>query len=111
MSTRVIHLHPEAPAKPRPGEACNGCGVCCAAEPCPVGIVVSGRRHGPCAALRWSDEAGRHRCSLASGRGEGWTALPAFARPAAAGLAPRWIAAGRGGDSDLEVLPATPRIG
>jgi len=37
----VILIHPEAPAKPPLGAPCNGCGVCCLAEPCPVGVLVS----------------------------------------------------------------------
>lgn len=84
---RVILLHPEAPPKPAPGAACNGCGVCCAAEPCPVGLLASLRRRGACQLLRWDGE--RYRCG---------------ALLAAGPLAPllrRWIAAGAGCDSDL----------
>ncbi|VEB40852.1 Uncharacterised protein [Chromobacterium violaceum] len=32
---QVVWLKAEAPAKPPPGLPCNGCGVCCAAAPCP----------------------------------------------------------------------------
>ena len=53
MSHRVIQIHPEAPRKPSYGLPCNGCGVCCLDEPCPVGVVVSRRRRGPCLALHW----------------------------------------------------------
>ena len=49
MSRQVIRLHPAAPAKPPETAPCNGCGVCCAAEPCPIGVLVSGRRTGACA--------------------------------------------------------------
>jgi hypothetical protein len=63
---RVIHLHPEAPAKPAVGEACNGCGVCCAAEPCPIGMLVSRRRQGACAALVWIESARAYRCGVVS---------------------------------------------
>lgn len=52
----VIHLRVAAPAKPPPGAPCNGCGVCCTAAPCPVGMLVSGRTRGACAALRWEGE-------------------------------------------------------
>ena len=31
MQRRVIFLQARAPAKPPPGQACNGCGACCAA--------------------------------------------------------------------------------
>lgn len=91
MTQRVIHLHVDAPPKPAVGAACNGCGVCCAAEPCPVGMVVSLKRHGACSALRWSDESERYVCGLLNGR-----------RGPLAWLLRRWIAAGAGCDSDLE---------
>jgi hypothetical protein len=100
----IIELHPEAPAKPAEGAACNGCGVCCAWRPCPLGIMSTRSLRGPCAALQWHD-AGRHyRC--------GWMAAPdsqagAFARAWArwrARLARRWIAAGAGCDSSLETV-------
>jgi len=39
-TTRTIAIHAAAPAKPALGEPCNGCGVCCAAEPCPVGMFA-----------------------------------------------------------------------
>ena len=86
----MIRIHAKAPAKPRQGSACNGCGVCCLAEPCPLGMLLSGRRSGACSALRWSDDEGRYRC--------GALTVPLL-RP----LASRWIAAGRGCDSDAEL--------
>lgn len=102
MGPKIVMLHREAPAKPAPGAACNGCGVCCAWQPCPLGMLVSRRRHGACVALRWQD-AGRHyRCGLLAAPGHH---LPAGARwlaPLLARLARRWIAAGRGCDSDLQ---------
>jgi hypothetical protein len=61
---QVIHIHPEAPPKPPEGAPCNGCGVCCLAEPCPVGMLVSRKRRGACDLLRWSDAQGRYACGL-----------------------------------------------
>ena len=90
--TTLIRIHPQAPAKPRLGERCNGCGVCCLAEPCPVGRVVSARRRGPCRALRWDEAAARYRCGL-------MTNAPMRR------LVGRWIAAGIGCDSDAVVAP------
>ncbi|WCM91005.1 hypothetical protein [Acidovorax sp. NCPPB 3576] len=52
---QVVHLHPSAPPQPAQGAPCNGCGLCCLAEPCPLGMLVSRRRRGPCAALRWRE--------------------------------------------------------
>ena len=103
MATTVIHLHPAAPAKPETGAACNGCGVCCAWQPCPLGMLISGRRQGACDALRWDDSAQRYHCAALSQPQLVWPKLPtALARPLQA-LARRWIAAGAGCDSDLDV--------
>lgn len=97
MTTAIIHLHREAPRKPAVNEACNGCGACCATEPCPIGAVVSLRRHGRCTALEWDEHARRYHCGLllraqASG-------------PAAQRLVARWSAAGQGCDAPLEATP------
>ncbi len=89
---QIIRIHPDAPLKPAEGKPCNGCGVCCLAEPCPVGVLVSMRLRGACRALRWSDEERRYRCGVV-GRGTGL-----FAR-----WARRLIAAGVGCDSDASV--------
>lgn len=99
----VVWLHADAPAKPEQGAPCNGCGLCCLAQPCPLGMVVSRRRTGACAALRWSDEDHRYRCAMVSDPGSvtGWThpwavrVLSAWAR--------RWIASGAGCDASLQV--------
>jgi hypothetical protein len=103
---RVIHLHPLAPPKPPPGAACNGCGVCCAAEPCPLGLALTRRRRGACAALRWDDAQARYRCGVLADTGA-TLRMPRWAAPAARALAARWIAAGAGCDSDL--VPQPPR--
>ena len=109
---QVIHIEPLAAAKPAFGAPCNGCGVCCLAEPCPLGVLVSRSRLGPCKALRWNAELAQYRCGvlLAAGlrrRGQGgW-------RPLGLGnalaemrerLVRRWIAAGSGCDSTLEAV-------
>ena len=90
---RVIRIHAQAPIKPAVGTDCNGCGVCCLAEPCPLGALVSLRRSGACTALRWDTAAARYRCGLIDAR---WPWRSALAR--------RWIAAGRGCDSDASVI-------
>ncbi len=89
---QLIHIHPEAPAKPAFGQPCNGCGVCCLAEPCPIGIVVSRKTRGACAALVWSEDQRRYHCGL-------------LTRPHLRWLQPllrRWISAGSGCDATLE---------
>lgn len=107
MSHQVIHIHPDAPPKPALGALCNGCGVYCLAEPCPLGCVISRSRHGACDALRW-DEAGRlYRCGAVSDPagvlGPRW----AWAAPWLQRLAKRWISAGTGCDASLQL--SSPR--
>ena len=103
MSRQVIRLHPAAPAKPAETAPCNGCGVCCAAEPCPVGVLVSGRRTGACAALSWDGDAGLYRCGLVSAPRRVLPWLPAVLAPLASRLARRWISAASGCDSSLVI--------
>lgn len=64
MSDRVIWLQAAAPVKPLPGQACNGCGVCCAAEPCPVARLYLWQNRGACRALHWSEQQQRYFCGL-----------------------------------------------
>lgn len=104
MTPRVIAIHAEAPTKPALGAPCNGCGLCCLAEPCPIGILASRRRHGECAALEWQD--GRYRCGML--RAPSSYLLGRAEKRAAAWDGPlrkwatRWIAAGVGCDADIE---------
>lgn len=116
MPSRIIPIHPQAPSKPPAGQACNGCGVCCLYEPCPLGMLLSGRRHGACRVLRWEAGQSQYRCGVLLAPGQtARAALPGVLT----GLAPvlgavlrrlgsRWIAAGRGCDSTLEVEPRRP---
>ena len=99
---RVIYLHPAAPAKPAVGAAGNGCGLCCRAEPCPLGIWVSRRRTGACKAVQWDAAHQHYRCGMVSDPGAvlGWRRPWAVALVAR--LARRWIAAGIGCDTDWE---------
>ena len=100
---QVLHVHPHAPAKPALGAPCNGCGLCCLAEPCPLGVLASRRRRGACAALRWDAAARQYRCGLvaapAEWLGPRWRWLAPLLRP----LARRWISAGRGCDAAVTV--------
>ena len=102
-SWQLIHLHSQAPLKPELGAPCNGCGVCCATEPCPLGMVLSGQRTGACKALRWSDQGQRYMCgAVAMPR----AVLPRWLRmfaPLLPGIARRWISAGSGCDAALAV--------
>ncbi|MCU0763988.1 MAG: hypothetical protein MUF76_13790 [Hydrogenophaga sp.] len=108
MRRPVIHIHAEAPPKPALGQPCNGCGVCCLWEPCPLGQVVSRKRTGACRALRWDDAQRLYRCGVLTDTeallGPRWQWL---ARPLRR-LAHRWIAAGVGCDASLEATPDAP---
>lgn len=115
----TIRIHALAPAKVAVGAECNGCGVCCLFTPCPLGMVLSGTRSGACAVLRWDGTLARYRCgALVAPHDVLVQAMPRGLRALAPGLAPalrrlalRWIAAGTGCDSDVEVLPSEPSPG
>ncbi|AKJ29505.1 hypothetical protein [Caldimonas brevitalea] len=107
MPQRIIYLRTDAPPKPAEGRACNGCGVCCADEPCPAGQLVSGRRRGGCSALFWSDAEGRYRCGLLAQPERHLPRTLRWAAPMLARAARRLISAGSGCDSSVvaEVAP------
>ena len=114
---QVLHVEPLAPAKPALGEPCNGCGLCCLAEPCPLGMVLSLRWRGACRMLRWEAAAQRYRCGAivvsAEGLGSAGEAVGTGA-PAHLWarlwnrLARRWIAAGSGCDAALQAQSPPP---
>lgn len=112
----TIPIHPLAPAKVAVGAACNGCGVCCLFAPCPLGMLLSRRRSGACSALRWDAGLVQYRCGAIVAPHEVLAlTLPHVLRSLAPALAPvlrrvglRWIAAGIGCDSSLEVEDSQP---
>lgn len=127
VGREVILIHPEAPAKPAVGAPCNGCGVCCLAEPCPVGVLVSRRLKGPCTALRWHAADRRYHCGLLAwgnpplvgaarewpmGQKVGW-APHLVLKGVFLDLWQRWvrriISAGSGCDASLEVIRGDPQ--
>ena len=102
-SPPIISIHAEAPAKPAWGAPCNGCGVCCLSEPCPVGVVLSRRTTGACVAVIWNDEIHRYECGMIT-QPEAWLTLPwRWSRNLMVRLSKRWIASGKGCDCDIEV--------
>lgn len=102
MPEQIIHLHRTAPAKPAEGDACNGCGVCCALETCPAARLRFLQRQGPCPALEWQAEESRYRCGLVMRPAHylGGLSLPGMPLKQ---LLSRWIAAGKGCDCSAEV--------
>ena len=101
MRDQVIHIHPAAPPQPAEGAPCNGCGVCCLAEPCPLGRVISRRRTGACDALRWDETQSLYRCGAVSDAVDVLGPRWAWAAPWLRLVARRWIAAGIGCDASL----------
>lgn len=103
-SDLIIHLHVNSPKKPLPGQPCNGCGVCCAVETCPMARLWLLQRKGPCRALRWSHERQRYDCLLLTDPRVVLPRLPEFVVPAFKRGMARGIAAGEGCDSLLDAF-------
>jgi hypothetical protein len=99
----TIWLHADAPQKPAVGEPCNGCGVCCASEPCPIGMLASLSRRGRCKVLAWDATHRRYRCGLLPPAADG-PPRPQTLRWRER-LLRRWIGAGIGCDSAASVGP------
>lgn len=99
---QIVHLHPAAPAKPEPGQRCNGCGVCCAIETCPVARVFLMQWRGPCRALQWQDSSQRYVCGMMGNPAAFFPVFPKSLEPWFRRRASRWIAAGIGCDSNVE---------
>ncbi len=98
-----IAIHPAAPAKPALGAPCNGCGVCCAAEPCPVSRFLLGHRTGACPALQWRQPQQRYVCGMVVAPAGFLRWLPRPLQALFSRLTRRWIAAGIGCDFDAEI--------
>lgn len=103
LAEYTIDLHPSAPDKPAEGQACNGCGVCCAQETCPVARLRYLKSTGPCPALEWSATDHRYFCGLLSRPGHHLPFLPQPVRQLARPLLMRWIAAGKGCDCSSQI--------
>ena len=101
----TISVHADAPPKPAEGESCNGCGICCAAERCPVAWLFLPLRRGACPALEWDAQAGRYHCGMvvAPVRYIRW--LPRRWEPRASRWFASRIAAGQGCDCSITEVP------
>jgi hypothetical protein len=105
MAEATIWLHRDAPAKPPAGSACNGCGVCCASEPCPPGMLLSLRVRGRCRLLRFDAAHASYRCGLMPESSNApQSRFVAWRRRLRRRLAARWIGAGLGCDSLVEAI-------
>jgi hypothetical protein len=62
MSINLLQYPNTAPEKPRWGDPCNGCGLCCASETCRIARQFMGAMVAPCPAMEF--EGGRFWCGL-----------------------------------------------
>ncbi|HWU65834.1 MAG TPA: hypothetical protein VNZ84_02420 [Methylophilus sp.] len=106
MKTRsqIITIHALAPQKPPLGTTCNGCGICSAAEPCPVSLALLWPHQTPCKALLWNAEEQRYLCGMVSQPARFLRWLPGRLNNSASRLFRRWIAADTVCDADVTLL-------
>lgn len=95
--TRFIQIHPLAPPKPNYGDSCNGCRVCCAAEPCPVAHLLLRQWRGRCRALVWQEAERRYACGLVMQPAHYFRFIPQKLAPVIGRWLAKRIAAGQGG--------------
>lgn len=67
----AISLPVHAPYKAKKGQPCNGCGYCCAAEVCEVGLAMFGENQpAPCPAMEFDESGRRFNCGVVRMAGE-----------------------------------------
>jgi len=101
---QIISIHVLAPDKPAIGQPCNGCGVCCAAAPCPVSLALLPQKQRACVALQWSDPQQRYFCGMVVAPKDYIKWLPTRLNQTASRIFKRWIAAGQACDSDAVLI-------
>lgn len=83
-----------APDKPAFGSPCNGCGLCCAAEPCAIAReFIGAAEDAPCPAMEF--EAGRFWCGMIRRPGH-YLGAPPWADAEIGATIARALGAGRG---------------
>jgi hypothetical protein len=100
----IIQIHTAAPAKPALGLPCNGCGVCCAAAPCPVSALFLNHTDGACPALIWEEQSLKYRCGMILSPSYYCRWLPASFNRFTTKLMRRWIALDVGCDSEAQAI-------
>lgn len=97
-------------SKPRHGEPCNNCGLCCLNEPCMLGQLVLKQEDGACQALEIAPRGG-YACGLVA-HPERYAPVRTAAAGAAAmrNAARVLIGSGIGCDAQLEGEPASAAL-
>lgn len=86
-----------APEYPGYGMPCNGCGFCCAAEPCQIAVDYAGAAEGPCPAMQF--EGDRFVCGMVRNPSR-YMDVPPFADEIIGAMFARALGVGKGCDSD-----------
>ena len=91
------------------GAPCNGCGMCCAMEPCGVArvFIPDHPEEGPCLALERAGD--RFVCGMIPRPGH-YMQLPDWADTHMGGLFAEALGAGRGCDADDPEAHFTPSV-
>lgn len=105
MVEGTIAMPPTVIAKPQRGQPCNGCGLCCALEPCGLALeFIDPQAQAPCPALERHD--GRYVCGLIRQPSRYMPDLPNdWADKHLGSMFAEALGAGKGCDADdLEIL-------
>ncbi len=93
-----LQMEKDAPPRPKFGEPCNGCGLCCAYAPCPMAEFYLWQLKGWCRALEWHAGEKRYLCGLVAAPDRHIWYIPRFLRNAAGRYFSRGVARGSGCD-------------
>lgn len=94
-----------APEKPAEGAPCNGCGLCCAAEPCLIAQDFLGATEGPCPAMVFAES--RFWCGLVV-KPSDYLDVPEFANGVIGDRIGNALGVGKGCDSDAPATGPSP---
>jgi hypothetical protein len=106
----AICLPPTILAKPRLGQPCNGCGLCCAMEPCGIAreFIPDHPEEGPCRAMERHD--GRFVCGMMR-RPSHYMGLPNdWADEHVGSMFAAALGSGQGCDADDLDAPVAPNL-
>jgi hypothetical protein len=94
--------------KPVHGSPCNGCGMCCAIEPCGIAreFIPDHPEEGPCLAMEF--DTGRFVCGMIRRPGH-YIRLPDWGDAHMGALFAKALGAGKGCDADYPELHLTRR--